>query len=158
MNEFKLYKPRKIDFHGIQKAGNWHIKVYTITVNEKFGSLLTLTTVIENLEELFVKNANSSVLSTHRSAFVIIHEAKEGVWILFSWWTDGEMLATLVRFASFDHPTKIVPSPHEYALVCIWELEVYMHERKAWIQNVLMQASSPDFNGYLKDNLILESV
>ena len=153
MSEFETYKDRAIEFIGTHHVKDWWIKVYTITLHEKFKAEDTLKAVVKNLENVFLKTANASNLLTHQHAFVIVHEGREGVWILFSWWTGGEMLETKVHFSSYKNPTIISPSPHSGALVCTWELEVFIHERKAWIQHVLRNSTNPDFKSYQNDSL-----
>ena len=152
-SEFEPYTDRRIDFLGSQAIGDWKVKVYTITMNEHFQSKDTLNAALRSLDSEFIAQAKLSELPTHRHAFLITHEAREGVWILFSWWTGGEMVQTMVRFASYENPLGIYPSPHSGSLVCTWELEVYQHERAAWIRHVLKQSKAPDFMGYLNDGL-----
>ncbi len=155
MEAFETYRDRKIDFLGIDVLDEWQIKVYTITVNETFRSKEILKTVRGNLREVFLAETNLNELPVYRHAFIIIHEAREGVWILFSWWTGGEMLESIVRFAAYGNPGVIDSSPYSDSgfLICTWELEVYTHERKAWIAHVLKKVDNPDFEGYRQDGL-----
>ncbi len=152
MSEFEPYKDRRIDFMGVQSISGWNIKIYTITLNASFQSSKTLNHVIGNLPD-FIELTNKTQLQTHKHAFIVIHEAREGVWILFSWWTGGEMLETTIRFSSYEDPLSINPSPYSGSLVCTWELEVYIHERQAWIKHVLKKSISPDFISYQNDGL-----
>ncbi|MEM8895024.1 MAG: hypothetical protein AAGC88_10635, partial [Bacteroidota bacterium] len=99
MAEFDLYKPRRIAYAGLTRIDDWAIKVYTITLHESFGSHQVRSTVMNRLEEMLAK-AFSSALPTHRHVILILHEAREGVWVILSWWTGGEMLETEVRFVS----------------------------------------------------------
>lgn len=149
--EFETYKARKIDFVQNVIAGNNHVKVYTITNKETYSSPETLEACIKTIPT-WVKDMDTSSLPTHRHAFLIIHEAREGVLILMNWWTGGEMLETKIYFSSYDSPTVLQPSIFDNkALVCVWELEIFLHERKAWIEHVLSQAKDPDFVGYMND-------
>ena len=151
--EFDLYKDRQIDFLGVQTVEEWNVKLYTITLHERFQSHDALNAALESLSTEFIPHATCSKLPTHRHAFLIAHEAREGVWLLFSWWTGGEMLETMVRFTSYQDPVRICPSPYSGSLVCTWELEVYIHERAAWIRHVLKQSLAPDFVSYQNDGL-----
>lgn len=152
--EFEIYKPRRIDFIQNVTTGNNHIKVYTITNKEAYASPETLKSCIKALPDWTLDIDNSS-LPTHRHAFLIVHEAREGVLILLNWWTGGEMLETKIYFADYSTPTKLEPSIFDTkSLVCIWELEIFIHERKAWISHVLSKAESPDFKNYMKDHLV----
>lgn len=151
--EFDIYKARKIDFIQNVTTGSNHVKVYTITNKETYSSPETLESCIKALPT-WVKDMDDSNLPTHRHAFLIVHEAREGVLILMNWWTGGEMLETKIYFANYNSPTVLEPSIFDTkALVCIWELEIFLHERKAWIQHILEKAENPNFMGYMKDHL-----
>ena len=83
-----------------------------------------------------------------------MHEAREGVLVLLNWFTGENMVETKIYFADFTNPSEIKPSIYNpKALVCIWELEIFAHERKAWIQHVLSKADSPDFDSYINDTM-----
>lgn len=150
---FEMYKPRKIEFREIVKVRDWQIKVYTITNRESFGSQQALSTVRNELPQLLAKAINSP-LATYKVAFLIVHEGREGLWVLLNWWSDGEMVETQMNFIDKHQLQNITSSPYATrSLVCVWELEVFIHERQAWINHVLMQAKEPDFAGYLQDVL-----
>jgi len=151
--QFDIYKPRKIEF---QKTVNVHdciVKIYTITNRQQFESVQVLKNSIQELLNwvLDIKNSN---LPTYNCAFLIVHEAREGALVLLNWWTGENMIETKVYFADFDKPSEIKPSVYNpKSLICIWELEIFAHERKAWINYVLKNANDPDFKGYLNDTL-----
>jgi len=153
MNEFDTYKDRRIDFQGLHITDGWAVKIYTITMHDQFKSQETLQAILEQLDSLFLAIPRQSKLPIHNHAFLMIHEAREGVWVLFSWWTGGEMIETEVFLASYTAPRVISKSPHPGALVCVWELEIIIHERQAWIKHVLQQAAQPNFSDYQKDVL-----
>ncbi len=151
MFEFEMYKDRQIAFIKTVSSNNWSIKIYSVTNKASFTAHKTLA-VVEQEIPAWVAKAGQSKLPTHNNAFIIVHEAREGVLILFSWWTGGEMLETEVYFSSFQEPEKIVASPYApRALVCVWELQVFAHERQAWIDKVLKKATAPDFPAYIND-------
>lgn len=145
------YQERKIDFHAVVNVSDWKVKVYTISKNKRFTAQPTLQAVITKLPG-WVSKARQSKLPNHDHAIVMVHEAREGVLILFSWWTGGEMLETEIYFADYAQPEVISVSPFgESALMCVWEIEIFAHERKAWINHVLKKADAPDFSGYSND-------
>ena len=90
-------------------------------------------------------------LPVYQHAFLITHEAREGIWILLYWWTGGEMLNRSTWFASNENPEDLKHSPEDDRLVCVWELEIIQHERNAWVKHVLEKANQPDFAGYRED-------
>lgn len=152
MTTFELYRPREIQFAEIVDENKWKVKVYTISINTVFGSSRTYQTAISHLSD-FISDTTQSDIENYQTAFLIIHEAREGVWILFYWWTGGEMLSSSAYFADKVTPEVIVTSPHKVPLVCVWELEVIMHERQAWIEHILYKPNQPDFKAYLNDTL-----
>lgn len=151
---FETYQSRKIAYVQNVTTGNNNIKVYTITNQENYNSPETLESCIKALPNWTIDIENSD-LPTHQHAFLIVHEAREGVLILLNWWTGGEMLETKIYFADYKTPAQLEPSIFDNkALVCIWELEIFAHERKAWIEHVLKKAHNPDFTAYMNDHLI----
>lgn len=148
--QLETYQPRSIRFVELVNVNNWDVKIYTISNRQSFDSHLVLENVIKYLPK-WIDNAKASEIVTYQKAFLIVHEAREGVLILLNWWTGGEMVETEIAFVDYSKPYSIVASPYgTKSLVCIWELEIFAHERKAWIDLVLLKANQPDFNGYLK--------
>ncbi|SHG67891.1 hypothetical protein [Flagellimonas flava] len=149
--EFEAYRPRKISFLQLSEVDDWKVKIYAITNKKEFTSYTILQKAITKLP-LWLKKAEKSKIPLHRMAFLIVHEAREGVWILINWWTGGEMIETKVYFARYNAPNLIRKSPHSpHSLLCVWELEVFLHERKTWIKEVLQNPGQPRFNNYLHD-------
>jgi len=146
------FQSRKIEFNRCHQVGDWRVKVYTITKNSKFESNEILESAIDSLAT-WVKDAEARQLDTYKISTLIAHEGREGVWLLFSWWMDGEMIETRVRLGEYGSPPVISDSPLSHSVVCVWELEIFIHERQAWIEHVLMKAEQPDFEGYLADVL-----
>ncbi len=150
---FETYKPRKVKFQKLVLVNDWNVKVYSITLNSDFQSQNILENIISELPE-FLRSADASTLPTYKIAFLIVHEAREGVWALFNWWTGGEMIETKVYFVNYNEPHLIKESPYFNSLLCIWELEIFAHERLSWINSVLKNAAKPDFEYYLNDVII----
>ncbi len=149
--DFEKYKPRRIEFAELLRVGDWDIKIYTITTKRKFCSVMALEN-IEKLMPAWIEELEESNLLNHKIAFLIVHEAREGIWVLFNWWTGREMIDSKVYFSEFGKSEKLIPTPFESnALICIWELEVFAHERKAWIENILVD--KPNLEAYLSDTL-----
>ncbi|WP_289644745.1 hypothetical protein [Maribacter aestuarii] len=148
---FETYKPRNIFFSGWTPFDEWTVKTYKITNREHFSSNEIFENIIRHLP-VWLKQIENSQLPIYKQAFLIVHEAREGVWILLNWWTGGEMVETKVFFSSFDSPNIITASPYNTnSLLCVWELEVFAHERKSWIVNVLSNPQMPDFENYKHD-------
>ncbi|MEL7268195.1 MAG: hypothetical protein AAGL34_01325 [Bacteroidota bacterium] len=151
---FEQYKARTISFRSNMNVQDWTVKVYTISNRTQFESVTILNHCAKHLP-VWLKRIEHSTLPTYKHAFLIVHEAREGVWILLNWWTGGEMIETKVFFANYDTPDIITDSPYNTNnLLCVWELEVFAHERASWIQHVLSKAEAPDYEAYKNDTLI----
>jgi len=152
---FETYKSRDIAFDECLNINNWVVKVYTITNRQEFKSDYILGNVKKHLP-VWIKRIENSKLPVYKQAFLVVHEAREGVWILLNWWTGGEMIETKVFFTSFDSAEIINDSPYNTnSLLCVWELEVFAHERASWIKHILSKADAPDYLGYKNDTLII---
>ncbi len=146
-----VYRDRSIDFIETLTIRGVTIKLYTISFHEVFTASRTLVAARKALPD-WLKLMEDSDLMTHKNAFVIVHEANEGVIILFNWWTGENMIETKLFFASEDQPDKIESSLFKSKqLVCIWELEVFYHERKAWIRHILSKPMAPNYQAYQND-------
>jgi hypothetical protein len=151
---FETYRSRKIEFRKLLTVNGWNVKVYSITLNSNFQSLKILEKIEHELP-MFLTAAYESTLPTYKIAFLIAHEAREGVWILINWWTGGEMIETKVYFVNYNDPHLIKESPYSSnSLLCVWELEIFAHERKSWINSILKNSSTPDYKQYLNDVII----
>lgn len=147
--KIEKYQTRKIEFQELVSIQNWNIKVYSITNKNKFNKELIFDYVLKKLPK-WITTANQSYLPTYKVGFLIIHEAREGFLVVFNWWTGGEMIESKVCFSDFKSPEDINVYPyHPKSLLCVWELEIFAHERQAWINHVLLQHKNPDFNNYL---------
>ncbi|MFD2587447.1 hypothetical protein ACFSQJ_10935 [Croceitalea marina] len=150
---FQTYKSRKITFDTCMNINDWTIKVYIITNRSEFESNGILKNSKNHLP-VWLKRIENSTLPTYKHAFLIVHEAREGVWILLNWWTGGEMIETKVFFTSFDSAEIITDSPYNTnSLLCVWELEVFAHERSSWIEHILSKPNNPDYLAYTSDTL-----
>ena len=123
--EFDIYQDRAISFKDVVKIDDYDVKVYTISNRPKFSSSEIYNNAIGELP-FWLEHIKASSLPTYKVAFLIVHEAREGVLILLNWWTGENMLETKIYFADFNTPKKISPSLYgTKQLVCIWELEIF---------------------------------
>jgi len=150
---FEQFKQRAIKFDGLIKVRDWSVKLYTITNRKNFESVDILSNVKLNLPSI-LKYTEVLNLDLYNIGFLMLHEGREGVWIIFSWWVDGEIVQSKVLFSEFHKPNVITDSPYApSSLICVWELEVVAYERAAWIKHILLNADKPLFDDYLTDVL-----
>lgn len=148
----KIYQPRLIEFHSVTNVNTWNIKLYTITFQDRFTSEIVLENAINKLPE-WLKKTKTLGLETYKAGFLIVHEGRDGFWILFNWWTGENMLQSVTFYTSFDDTNQFEETPKEGGMFCIWELEVVDFERKMWIEYILKKAENPDFEAYLNETL-----
>ncbi len=149
---FEHYKDREIAYYGLLDVAGWQVKTYTISNKPQFTAHTIRDLVLSALPN-WLEKPGASQLPTYDHAFLIMHEAREGVWILLNWWTGGEMIARSTWFAGYEEPFQLVQQPENDGLVCVWELEVLWHERKAWIKHVLQHPQNPSYERYTQDVL-----
>lgn len=145
-DQFRNYQERHITFHEQVAAGNWVVKIYTISPKASFESEEVLKSVKSKLPTLLEEASNH-----HHSAFLIVHEGTDGVWSLVNWWTGREMLRTKTYFTSFQEKERLSLLPANGSLACVWELPLINHEKNAWVKHILKKPSQPAFEDYYQD-------
>lgn len=149
---FIQYKPRKIDFHNTIRVNNWQIKVYKFTFRETFQADEILEKAIAKLPE-WLETAKTLNFEIYHIGFLMIHEGRDGIWCILSWWLGENMLRSLTFSTSTASPNDFTLNPQKGGMVCVWELEVINFERKMWIEHILKKAENPDFAGYLNEKM-----
>ena len=86
-------------------------------------------------------------------AILIVHEGREGVFALVSWWVGENMLQHHVYFSSSDFPCSFEYISPSGIAACVWEMEVLAFERDAWVEHVLANPSGPNLEMYLTRQL-----
>lgn len=151
----EIYKPRKVDLHQLAVVNGWRVKVYTITHKDSFTAHDVLETALINLPH-WLETAKKISFPTYHSAFLIVHEGRDGIWTLFNCWMGGEMLHSLTFFTNFAHPDEFTLTPKEGFMTCVWEMAVISFERAMWVEYILKKANQPDFTGYWQTYLSKE--
>ncbi|MEO1213598.1 MAG: hypothetical protein AAFY45_08750 [Bacteroidota bacterium] len=149
----EAYVDRPIAYYELIRVYAWQVKTYRIGDFAHNRSEEIFTQALEQLPQ-WLEKAEKTGLPVYQIAFLVFHEGREGMWILLNWWTGGEMLQTHVYFCGYTRDEQIKAATHEGGLICVWELEIVLHERKAWIQHVLQNA--PNRYAYLADIYIQE--
>jgi hypothetical protein len=147
-----MYQARNIKFAEILKWNDWRIKSYTISEKDVFSSFRTYRTAVDQLPDWLVQ-LNSFNPSHENMAFLIVHEASEGIFSLINTWVGNNMLQTHIFLAGYDDPESFTKISGDGLFACVWELEIIQHERISWISNILKKPKNPDYENYLKDTL-----
>jgi len=69
--------------------------------------------------------------------FTIAHDAKSAALAIVYWWANENELHARYFAAPLDEPGELEPLT-EPGLACVWELEVIDFERRAWLEDVLI--------------------
>lgn len=150
MNE---YKSRSIKFIELVKTQSWNIKLYTITCKTD-----ALNNELINAAKSKLKNwlslAETKTLVNDKTGFMIVHDAKDGNYILLSWWVNENMLEHYVYYSPKDK-LKFARFRYNNIIACVWELSVICFEKNAWVENVLKNASQ-NYEAYLNEQLNAE--
>ena len=159
------YRPRPIRWLGRPELAGWKVKVYGISVAGERphpelldegkaiarGVLSTLGTDPSGKGEGSGSPQESGSLSLdvgYGVAVLIVHEARDGNFVLVGWWTGENMLCQRVFHAEPESPLEFTDIGTTGIVGCVWELAVLSFERDAWVECVLAPPE-PDVEAYL---------
>jgi hypothetical protein len=148
-----LYQKRPVRFLERYQAGDWTVKMYSISVLAERVSAGNVTVAKTMLPE-WLEKAGIYPLATYRVATLILHEGKEGCFAIISWWIDENMLQLFVYLAPKENPATFTLYSDRGIVTCVWELAVLWFERNAWVSKMLEQ---PDNPAALREYLALHS-
>ena len=151
MNIKEAYQPRPIRFLELYQHEDWTLKIYSISKQRERVDAAHVEHAKTYLSE-WLAPSSAYGLETYKLATLIVHEGKEGCFAIINWWTDDNMLQNFAYLKQKGEKDFTLFSDRGIAL-CVWEMEVCWHERKAWIKHVLMQHEHPDVEAYLNDHL-----
>jgi hypothetical protein len=139
------YQPRHVRALGILEVAGWRLKQYVMTVTPDdvpdprlLGAAAAMAAV-----------ALPPATGTHGVGFLLSHQARPACFVLLDWWHGGYDLIQRYYTSPLDDPDELVELSNG-AVGCVWELEVLLHERAAWIDHVL-NGEADDFQAYLHD-------
>ena len=80
------------------------------------------------------------------TGFTIAHDARFACLGLVYWWAHENELHRAAYASPHDDPGALTPL-HDAGIACVWEAEVIDFERRAWLQDVLIDE---DVDAYLE--------
>jgi len=140
------YRPRYLRFIRREVLGEWRLKVYGIAT---FGNQPRAPLVASTLRlagEVLPKPALGD--GCYGVGFVIAHDAATVSLALVYWWQSQNELHQRVFFGPRDDPVGLKPYANPGA-GCVWELGIIDFERRAWLEDVLMNPKGPDIERYM---------
>jgi len=156
------YARRPIRFLELATIDGWRVKTYGISAKGDTPS----PTLVQTAKQLAGKalptppvrvNRNGSSddggepldsLDRYGVAVLIVHEAREGCFVLLDWWTGENMLQHHVYFSPDTNNPEFEDVADTGIGACVWELKVLSFEREAWIDCVLASERGADLDGY----------
>jgi len=145
--DFTPYMKRTIRWDKLYPLGDWRCKIYSISaINEKIPEALFV--LAEGLLPAILPR-EAVTPSRYGLAFMIVHEALDGNYLLVSWWEGQNMLCHKVYASTLEAPCRFEDFSSTGIIACVWELEVIYFEKKAWTETVLMDPDRSGFERYL---------
>lgn len=147
---FSAYQTRPIRFLEIHQAGEWTVKIYSLSSKNERVPEAHLNRAKSHLKS-WLANAASTTFKTYGIATLILHECREGCFAIVNWWIDENMLQ---HYVYLDRGSGHYELFSDSGIVtCVWESAIIWFERNAWVEHVLMKNTKPDFKSYLNQQL-----
>jgi hypothetical protein len=81
------------------------------------------------------------------TGFTIAHDARFAGLGLVYWWVNENEIHRAAYVSPLDDPGALQPLDDPTGMACVWELEIIDFERRAWLQDVLIDG---DVDAYLE--------
>lgn len=146
------YADRPTRFKGIWTIGHWRFKVYTITHHSN-------TEADERTAEIAGKLAaklttqHGSQFDSYGLGYIILHRGMDSNFIVITWWAGENTAFTFSYLSALKQHYRYRNLNPSGCGACVWDALIHFHERNAWVQHVLRDASKPNVDGYLRDVL-----
>lgn len=148
----ETFKPRPVSYLGVHPIGDWQFKIYRMAYKESEPVDGLLDATLSNLPKWLDDNTKLNDFDHYKVGTVIIHEAKDSILTVVSWWVYENVIQNHVYCAPFDNPIEAVDYSNKGIRFCVWELNILWHERNLWVEHVLKNADSPDWEKYLANH------
>jgi hypothetical protein len=142
---------------GLWTGGEWAIKAYGIQSKpRKAGQALLASELVQAANEhvIGLLPLTREEGEFYKTGFVILHEGALANWLLFQWWTHGDVWCQLLSYSGSKDPLSFKYSTRPIR-ACVYETAIIWHEQKSWIAHVLN--GNADRRAYLNDMLKAES-
>ena len=145
------YAAREIRFLELWTPTGWKIKCYGIAHPKR---CMPNVIVLNAVKELLLSQLPDSDDEDHYGVgFLIVHVAREAVFVLLDLWTGENMVRQHLFASELDAQTEFRDLSPSRLMACVWEMRVQGHERQAWIDTVLNNPAGPDLSAYLTRRL-----
>ena len=137
------HRTRPIRFVGHHHAGAWRLKLYTIATHGQTARPEFVQETLRRVPAVFPQPAQGD--GRHGIGFMIAHDALTACIAIYYWWQSFNELHQRIYVGPREDPRAMTQLANQTA-GCVWELEVIDFERRAWLQDVLID---DDLEAYL---------
>ncbi len=145
------YTKREARFLELWRPNHWQIKCYGIAHPDRDLPDDTMLTAAKDLLTDVLPSAHSK--EHHGVGFLIIHAAREAVFLLLDLWAGENMLRQHLFASTYDNPTEFRDLADTGLMACVWEMSIQSFERQAWVECVLDNPQGPSLAAYLSKQL-----
>ena len=145
------YSRREARFLELWEPDGWLIKCYGIAHPERDVPDEAVLTAAKDLAMDILTSADRR--EHHDAGFLIVHVAREAVFLLLDLWTGENMLRQHLFASDFDNPTAFRDLADSRLMACVWEMPVQNFESQAWIECVLDNPEGPNLVAYASRQL-----
>lgn len=140
------YSKREVRFLEIWRPDCWQIKCYGIAHPDRDMPNETVLAAAKGLAAGILAGAGDQ--DHHGAGFLIVHIAREAVFLLLDLWTGENMLRQYLYASSYDSPAEFRNLAETGLMACVWEMPIQDFERRAWIECVLDNPCGPNLEAY----------
>ncbi len=146
------YDKRFIRFVENIDVPEWEIKLYWISWKRESPDDTLLAKSKNIIEKRLAQVTNA--FTHYNIGFAMIHEGKDGTYVIVSHWIEENMLDHIVLLIDDTQPGGYKRLEPNTIVTCVWELEVMYREKKFWIDHVLTNKDlSAYLNAHFQDNI-----
>lgn len=150
-SDLPVYAPRRAAPLGLWGRDGWAIKAYGIqsTPLEEDAPLIAMDRVqAAEAHVLDLLPLTREEGEFYKTGFAVLHEGALANWLLFQWWTHGDVWCQLLSYSDSAEPLNFKHSTRPIR-ACVYETAILWHEQKSWIDHVLN--GNADRGAYLDD-------
>jgi len=149
MSDFQVsesYAPRPACFAGLHERDGWRLKVYDIVYGggplDESAYEAGMALVLDALPRPAVTRGRPG------AGFIIRHQGRGVHYLVLCWWDRENELPIRVWVRAMGATAKWRPASGSES-ICVWDMQVIEHERRAYIEHILARCEAPDLEGYL---------
>ena len=144
------YAKRSVRFLELYHYSDRHIKIYSISYSKEKVSTELVEYAKKKIPE-WAKNKIHSGCNVHKYSTLILHEGNGITFAVFNSWVDENVLQQFVYKVTDDKYFELYSDKGIFC--CVWELEIIMFERNAWVKYILSHPENPQIKEYLSAQL-----